>query len=356
MSEKLRYSHFAHRINIDAMVEALNLDLTEDGDELRGFCPLPWNAHKNGDTTGKFSINTRKRIYGCWVCGGGNLVDLVMALKDMDSMDDAIHWLYQFASHEETDEEFMEEFERLLADPAEQETPVPYFNTRVLDKWEPVVYEHEEYGTMLNSWVCLRGIEPEIAELFELRFNPDSTRKYKDDVYTGPSIYMPHMWRGRLVGWQQRWLDEEDIRPRWVPKYTMTPDFPKNTTLYGFDQVLTLFEEEGECPVVLVESVPSALFLWSHQQPAMATFGSSVSEDQMRLLRRFGHLILARDNDPAGIKWEQSLIDYLDRFTHVQVLPPVSDEPGADIGDLAEYPELLKTHIGRAYDSIDTVI
>lgn len=351
MANKLRYSDFAHRVDVDELVAALDLDLIEDGDELRGHCPLPYNAHKNGDTTGKFGINRDKRVYGCWVCGGGSLLDLVMAMQDLDP-EPATKWIHQFANHEETDEEFMDELDRLLADPAEQITPIPYFNERVLGRFDKL-----NASAPAMEWADERGIHPEVAEMFKLRYNSEARRTNGEEVYEGPCIYLPHMWRNRLVGWQQRWLAPDDDRPRWVPKYTNTPDFPKNDTLWGYDAALSNLTDPIDpskpWPVIVVESVPSALFLWSHHCPSICTFGSSVSDSQLRLLRKIPWLVISQDNDAPGQKYVNQLTEYLDRYTRVQALPPIPDWPGADIGDLADEPAILETYLSMAYDSVD---
>ncbi len=346
MANKLRYSDFAHRIDIDALINELELDLDEDGNELRGYCPLPWGLHKHGDTTGKFSINVEKRIYGCWVCGGGNLLDLVMSLKDLDP-EPATKWLYQFADYEETDEEFIEWLDEALDAPEDRQPVMPYFNSRVLDR----------HGDAIgHPWLSERKISDNVAGSFRLRFNSESVRTNREDRYVGPSILFPHFWRGQLVGWQQRWLESEEDRPKWVPKYTMTPDFPKNETLYGYDRAQRWLHDDLSDEVVICESVPSTLFLWSYDIPAVATFGSSVADAQLRLLRTFPRVILAPDNDPAGVKWTNSLATYLEQYIDVVKLPPVSDESGADIGDLAEQPDLLKDYLSLAFDSIDELL
>lgn len=353
---KLRYSHFAERIDIDALEDALGIDVIDNPTDYkdRCYCPLPWNSHANGDSTGKFLINREKRFYNCWVCGGGSLLDLVMAMRDED-MEPATKWLYQFANHEETDEEFVEELERLLADPKDRQPTMPYFNAHVLNRLDPVTKAMEWDGAEWRPFLECRGISLEVADYFMLRFNPAAARPMKDVEYHGPAIYFPHFWTGRLVGWQQRWLDREEDRPRHVPKYTMTPDFPKNETLFGYD------EARHRCgitkPVVVVESVPSSLFLWSNDCPSVATFGSSVDDAQLKLLRTFPWVILAPDNDvpkdpratPAGIKWRNRLSEYLERYTRVESLP-VLEGAGADIGDLAYDPSLLEDYLSLAVE------
>jgi hypothetical protein len=191
-----------------------------------------------------------------------------------------------------------------------------------------------------------RNIDLEIAEDYGLRYKSDMTRmppkvpKYEDEEeYTGPGVIFPHYWKGRLVGWQTRWLDPE--RPDWLPKYTNTTDLPRDTTIYGWDQVYTsraLFDK-----IYVVESVPSTLFLESHGYPSVATFGSNVNPAQLRLLRRFPGLVLIPDYDvpskpggkPAGEKWRDQLTEELKNYTTIYHLPPVGSKPGYDIGDFA---------------------
>jgi DNA primase len=343
--QKLRYSEFWDRINVDAFEEAIGFEPTDErnGNDV-GFCIWPEN-HSNGDTTGKFGIHREKRVYNCYVCGGGSLLSLVMELYDFD-VDEATEWLYQFCEEDRrSDNEFVDEFLASFEDTQKRIATLPYFNERVLEQWdEPVP----------AWWLDERGISPETVKEFNLRFNsamrrpaPQKGRFSEADDYTGPAIVLPHYWKGRLVGWQCRWLDDD--RPEWVPKYTMTTDFPKESTVYGYDQAMP-----APCPVVVLESVPSALFAHSCGHPSVATFGSNVNDAQLRLLRRFGPgVILAHDNDNAGIKWRDSLTEYLKRYIPVWHLPPVSGEPGADIGDIASSEEFfgdaLWEYLGLAY-------
>lgn len=332
---KLRYSEFWHRINVDAFEEAIGFEVIEErNDNDVGYCLFPDN-HANGDTTGKFGIHREKRVYNCFVCGGGDFLSLVVELRDCD-VDEATEWLYQFCEDDtRSDDEFVDEFLASFEDVERRIETLPFFNERVLDKW--MDYPPDE-------WLNERGISHDIAADYDLRFSdevyrpsPKNGRFADDDPYVGPGIIFPHRWKDRLVGWQTRWLDDD--RPEWVAKYTNTTDFPKETTIYGFEQAL-----EADRPVLVMESVPSMLFVRSMGLPAVATFGSSINEPQLRLLRRFtAGVITAPDNDvpksegatPAGIKWQNSLTEYLKRYIPVWNLPPVEGKPGSDIGDIA---------------------
>ena len=327
MKTRLKYSDFWDQINVDAFEEAIQftpIDTHNDNDI--GHCLWPEN-HSHGDTTGKFAIHREKRVYNCFVCGGGSLLSLTMELFDYD-VEDATEWLVQFAEADmRTDQEFADEFINAFANDVENRVNnLPYFNERVLDKFS---------DDIPVEWMVERDIDPDTLESNGVRFSlearrpaPRGGRFADDDDYFGPAVIFPHYWFERLVGWQSRWLDED--RPEWVPKYTMTTDFPKENTVWGYDTVV-----ESSKPVVVVESVPSAIFLRGAGFPSVATFGSSVNKAQMRLLRRFSEgVILAPDNDSAGEKWLAANTDYLKRFTRVWHLPYVDSKPGADVGDI----------------------
>lgn len=324
---KLKYRDFAHRINLDAFYEAIGWTPERtQGDNDIGFCVFPEN-HANGDTTGKFGIHREKMVYNCYVCGGGTILSLAMELKDLE-IEPAQKWLYQFCDEDtRSDEAVVDDFLEYFQDIEDRAESMPYFNERVLNRFDDPI---ENAG-----WLEQRGIHRRTAELYGVRYTatnyrpaPKSGRFSEDEDYMGPAIILPHYWDGRLVGWQSRWLDED--RPEWVPKYTMTSEFPKENTVYGMDNL-----RHTGFPVVIVESVPSVLFLHSCGYASVATFGSSVNPAQLRVLRRFQKgVVLAPDNDEAGAKWARQIHSYLNRYINVRVLPPL-DKTGSDIADLA---------------------
>ena len=91
----------------------------------------------------------------------------------------------------------------------------------------------------------------------------------------------------------------------------------------------------AERELVLVESVPTALYLESIGYPAMATFGGSVNPEQIRLLRKCHQgIVIAPDNDEPGKKLIEKAKE-LDRFIPVRVCYPVGEEgSGADLADI----------------------
>lgn len=320
----LKYADFADRIDYDSLYEDLGWEPISSDKEDKGYCLMPQN-HTHGDTSGKLAINREKGVYNCWVCGGGSILSLAMEVKDLNYQD-ATAYLYQFVdmASNESAEEFYRRIERLMELPSVDRKPLPFFNERVLT-W---VGWHEWFGE--------RHIAPEVAEYFRLGVS-DKHRKYNpnEGEWVGPAAIFPHFWKGKLVGWQERWLTET---PRWVGKYTNTTDFPRHTTVWGHD-----FAIGQEKPPIIVESVATALMLISEGYPAIATFGSQITTDQLRHLRVFQQgIMLAPDNDGAGTKWLETLTEYLERFIPILHVPVVYGH-GSDLGDL--HPDELSTHL-----------
>lgn len=310
--------------------------------ELIGQCPDFWGMHKNGDTTGKFALNMDKRVYNCFVCGGGSLIDLVMMAFDLDA-ESAIDWLMPLADDStKPDGQWADDMTRLLATlgQSQPEDVLPYYNPRVLAKYDANWDELLLWNA--GHWDGKpKNIDTGALSASGARFAPDML-KYAprdkrtglpiDDAYQGPCIIFPHYVGDRLVGWQNRWLETD--RPKWVAKYTNTPDFPKRFTLFRPRRA------PSHLPVVVVESVPTSLFVSGLDWPSVGTFGATVTPEQMKLLRRFQQgVIIAPDNDKPGVEGLVKMADYLDGFIPVSYVEP-DGGPGDDLMDLAPHTDV----------------
>src|SRR4051812_6838599 len=138
---KIRYSEFAHRLDVEAWEAEIGFEeisTKRDGKEAIGYCLDPWAQHANGDTTGKLAINRDKRVFNCWVCGGGTLLSYTMAVKDMDEID-ATDWLYQFTRiQDESNDDFVDEIDRILFQAKSERKALPYFNEHALDRFRQI--------------------------------------------------------------------------------------------------------------------------------------------------------------------------------------------------------------------------
>lgn len=334
---RVKYSQFVDRIDVDEFMSAIGFEpMGEDGrGNLIGYCVWP-ERHTNGDTTGKFAIHPEKKVYNCYVCGGGSLLSLVMELNSWDS-ETAEEYLRQFAGDSRNDVEFLDDFLNAFAQDAEHRVEtLPYFNARVLDKYD-FAYE---YGQE-------QGLNAEVIVRYDVRYAPEAVKrspgrgKFTDvDDYVGPAVIWPHYWNGRLVGWQSRWLAND--LPEFVQKWTNTVDMPRDSTLYGYQQVVP-----GQ-KLYVVESAKTVLKLSQLGLQATGTFGSNTNPAQLRLLRRHRTgVVLCPDNDKAGNEWFTRLYDYLVRYVPLVGVAPVPGSKGdlADLSDSKAAEWILNHHV-----------
>jgi DNA primase len=300
---------------LDTIFAALGIQFQHvNGYEHIGFCPDYWGMHKHGDRTGKFSFNYKKCIGNCYVCGACPLIRLVMAARGI-AYDEAEVWLNGFGKYDERVEGFMHRLEATMGDKSETEYEPNVLDASILDKW--LCDDH--------PWFEERGIIEEVAKRFCLGQNPKSIFPTKDKLYEGPTIVIPHFWKWDLVGYQNRWLEYPNCP---APKYTNSKNFCRKETLWGYDYVAL------EDVPVIVESVPTALKLYSLGYSAVATFGSNVTETQIRLLRVFDQgIIIAEDNDAPGSKWRDLIIEGVRDYVPISKIS-VDGAIGLDLGDL----------------------
>lgn len=335
---RLGWAAIAETLDLDEALAALGVDVVgERRGELWAYCPL--DSHPGPDRSGtNFSVNRDEMTWNCFTCSeGGVLPGLVAAVNGYEDEEgdpawqQALRWLAEFSDEAEPEPS---EHAAQMAATFEGPPPrakrsagprFPAFTPASISRYQPAPLG------LLEKW----GIDDEsIVELYALRFDPEHERH----GYVGPALIIPHFFRQKLVGYQERWL--QDGRPKSVPKYTNTADFPKAETLFGWDQLAP-----GGA-VVVVESAMTVVSLACAGIGAVATFGASVSEPQKRLLGSLDGVVLAYDSDRAGEKALRELADDLAEMTPVDIAPQPPGEK-ADLADLAhdEQLELLE----RAY-------
>lgn len=125
-----------------------------------------------------------------------------------------------------------------------------------------------------------RGFTAEVVERFHLGYD------YQKDMLTIP-VRDP---RGQLLGVINRVLDDTK------PKYRYPKGFPISNHLFAS------WEVTNQTKVAIVEGSLDAIACWSAKVPALALYGSRISEQQVRVLIRLGieQAVIFTDNDEAG--------------------------------------------------------
>lgn len=315
ISERLHL--LSKSIDVDLFEDALGLDVMKKmGDEDICRCPLP--SHNGYDANPSFSINRKKLLYNCFACGvGGNIIDLVARVRDCD-YEEAYVFCKSYGGSFGAKESFNDRINNIfsISKQKEPEKILPIYKASILKDW---VQNYSEY--LVN-----RGIEEDAQDKFMLGFDPEHSR----GDYTGPAIIIPHFFKENLVGYQERWIDNS--RPKDIPKYTNTKNFPRRETLFGFDFAASDLNKN----VIVVESALTVVYLHQFGYPAVGTFGAQVTDEQIKLLQSFSWgVVLAFDNDAAGKNATDVIISRLRKTIPVHVLDQFGSEK-ADLNDLSK--------------------
>lgn len=309
-------------------VEKIVRELLNDGrffnEDSRGelWCKCPLHDER----TPSFSINIRsdsKRygLFNCFACGGGDICQLVKEIKNFSSYHEAETWIednYLELSDEWSSESLLKKISELSM----------IEKSHSLTEEEKMPEYEYLFPFVTHPWMYTQGLTDEAIKHFQITYDP------KEEV-----IIFPHWWKGKLVGWQSR-----DLTGERKAKYLNTSNFPKRNTLFNYDNLT------WEKPVIVVESPKTAAVLWGRGiHNVTATFGASLSEEQMVSLWSFPLVYLWFDNDDPGRKATRTAIQYLKDNTEVYVIPPVDIEKGdaADIpsSELDGYLDRVKYYI-----------
>ena len=305
-------------LDIDLLEDALGMEVVKEmGDEDICRCPLP--SHDGVDSNPSFSINRVKLVYHCFACGvGGNVIDLVARVLDVD-YEDAYKFCktYDDKNFDRDDPfAFGRKLETIFSSQHDKRkyAPLPRFNKEILKRWI----------SCPTDYFTNRGLSEEVIAKYSLGY--DLSHKRAD--YTGPAAIIPHFFEGALVGYQERWIDND--RPKSIPKYTNTKGFPKAETLFGYDFVVG----NTSAPVIVVESALTAVYLDRLGYSSVATFGATVTDEQIRLLRSFSWgVTLAFDNDSAGHGARDMVSERLRKTLPIHILDDFGENK-ADLNDL----------------------
>jgi Toprim domain-containing protein/CHC2-type zinc finger protein len=284
--------------------------------EMIHCCSLPYHDENNASA----SLNYQKLTYNCFGCqSSGGLLWYIATCRG-ESGEGAQRWLEDQTGtgpDEQPLSSLLSFFEATYGPRADRRTPIPKMSRRVLEPWLAI------HPYMTDPPPDGRGIPEETLMRFLVGYNTFNINLGSEEAprwVKSPRIVIPHIWKDNLVGWQSRRLYDDG-----TPKYQSTGDFPKDQTIYNFD--------ERSSSVVVVESPMSVLSKAHLPEHIEATFGASVTDRQVRLLSIHRRVILFMDNDEAGWNATESLADSLSDYSEVFVVDsPWAADP-ADMDD-----------------------
>lgn len=280
--------------DLASVLDELGLEVgRERGLEVWATCPNP--DHDDSRPT-NYSVNTESGDGFCFACGFRHegLTPLVAMLLKLDGWSSS-RWLRERGA---TVSARLERLEKRHQKP---------------EKFDPNDYSIESQFAVFTDPPDEALAERELTRAsvidYRVRWNP------KRDTFILPV----HDRKGTLLGWQERTKPAPLNHPRGLKK---------KRALFGME----IFRGKR---AILVESPLDAVRLWSEGlDGGLSSFGARVSTEQMRLiLAHARELVLALDNDDAGIDMTQELIENYGSRIPMRVFS-YGDAKGKDPGDM----------------------
>lgn len=287
---------------VDVLVE-LGVEVQRvSGNEVTARCPVHHKYKGRESTRAAWSMNIESGLWHCWTCGArGNIMQLVREL----SADPMILWNVQK--------------QVILSGFAPQERVYEHVPKAQVD-W----VEYAEFELVPDKVLALRQLDADVARRFGIRWDPSNR-----------SVIVPIISpSGELMGWQAK-------KSGWFNNYP--EGIKKGSTLFGIERATESIGLLLESPldVVRFHSVVSS------GVSAVASFGASVSQDQIDLLTdKFDGLILAMDNDEAGHLSTKRLRTSLSTFRKGIRYWKYSVDSPKDIGEMSD--EAITTGLSEA--------
>ena len=286
--------------------------LKKAGNSYKGLCPF------HSEKTPSFHVHRDKGFFHCFGCGAGGDVLKFLELQEKLGFQDAVRQLAQRFGVEvpepNTERDAAAETEREAMLGA-HEAAAEFFRSRLADAVGRPAREHLD----------ARDVTHETTELLGLGFAPPTrdslithlrARGYSDELLLRSGLAtardgqpMIDRFRNRLVVPIARdtgsviAFGARALQPDQQPKYLNsreTPIYSKARTLYGLHLAKSAIRKAGYA--VLVEGYfDLAQAVQAGVTPVVAACGTAVSEQQVKLLKRFtSKVIVSFDPDPAG--------------------------------------------------------
>ena len=329
------------------------------GRRYQGLCPF------HAEKSASFSVNAEEGLYYCFGCGASG--DAITFLRSIEGCD------------------FVEAVEKLAAragitirhDAGGKDSFDREGRQALLGVMErAVAFYHEELlihpdGRRARQYLRSRGYEGDTVRQFSLGWAPEgggslvrAVRAPADllekaglahrgqsglrDAFRGRVIFPIFDPMGKAIGLGGRVLPGAGEGAG--PKYRNSPETPiysKRRTLYGLNWAKQAVVQANE--VIICEGYTDVIGFFAAGLPrAVATCGTSLTEEHFRLLGRFAkRVVLAFDADAAGQAAAARIYDWEKR--HELEVAVAALPQGSDPGDLAmRDPQLLREAVERA--------
>jgi DNA primase len=301
------------------------VSLKRKGQNLWACCPF------HDEKTPSFSVSPNKGIFKCFGCGkAGDAIEFIKEIEGLNYIQ-AMRYLgkkygVQLEEEPETPEEiarqslreslfivlgFAKDYfhDQLMNQSEGRAIGLSYFkergyNQQIIkdfelgysqDKWDGLLRESLKSGYQKQTLVAAGLVIQKEEKLY--------------DRFRGRVIFPIHNITGKVIAFGARTLKSGK-----GAKYINSPEtevYQKSKVLYGLHQGRNAIRQNDNC--FLVEGYTDVISLHLSGVPnVVASSGTSLTEDQIKLIRRYtNNITVLFDGDPAGIKAALRGIDML---------------------------------------------
>lgn len=303
------------------------VNLKRKGPRYLGLCPF------HNEKTPSFNVSPQLGIFKCFGCGeSGDAISFLQKHEHL-SFVEAIRWLakrynIELEEQEQSPEQALEQSERESLAVVQQ---------WALDWSVDQLWNNEEGRRIGLAYFLERGFREETIREFKLGYVPEGGDVFAKVALArgfAPDLLEKAGWikrredgtpwdffQGRVtfpilgLGGQPIAFGARTLRSdKKLPKYFNSPEsvlYVKSRSLYGIAQAKKAIVEQQAC--LLVEGYTDVISL--HQagiRNVVASSGTSLTEDQVRLIKRFAPAVtILYDGDAAGMKASLRGIDLI---------------------------------------------
>ncbi len=282
-----------------------------------GLCPF------HNEKTPSFTVSPAKGIFKCFGCGkAGNAVKFVMEHEHY-SYPEALKYIARKYGIEVEEKELTSEEKQQM----DEREGLFALNTFISKYFQQQLFEDEEGKSVGLTYFKERGFLESTIKKFQLGYARDAWDDYSKfaisngysktflvktglsidkgdrlmDRFRGRVLFPIHNLTGKVIGFGGRILSSEKS----TAKYVNSPEseiYNKSKSLYGIYFARNAIVKQDNC--YLVEGYTDVISL--HQagiENVVASSGTSLTEDQIKLIKRFTpNITILYDGDAAGIK------------------------------------------------------
>ena len=307
---------------VEGVLLTLGVYTNQRGDELIGLCPMHLERTGQEDNNPSWSMNAETGVHHCFSCGyKGTLLSLVAEIKEFETSwgnvdyDAAKEWL---RNNVEVNFEYLA---RQLEEARNAYVPIS----------APVAMSEARLAVFDSApeWALnARGLSEEAAKRFGVHWKSDT------NSWITP-IRRPH--NKALMGWQEKSQTERFFRNR-------PTGVAKSKTLFGLDVF------NGGTMIVVESPLDTVKLASIGIDGGVSTFGASVSDEQIQLMKLADKLIIAMDNDLAGKKASADILTRTRKEGMECWFLSYGDLENKDIGDMD--PDVVRYCIGASKHSV----